>query len=109
MKKKLILLGAVSLLVGLIGFVSFRPHKPHSVTLSWHAPAPETGVQVIGYNVYRGTSSGGPYVTIAARVPGLTYNDPIVSSGRTYFYVVTAVDQHHRESKYSTEITVAIP
>jgi len=109
MKKKIIVLAVVLILLGLIGFVAFQPRKPHSVTLSWHAPAPQPGVQVVGYNVYRSTSPGGPYVKIATRVPGLTYNDSIVSPGRTYHYVVTTVDQHERESKHSVEITVAIP
>jgi len=109
MKKKVILLAVVLILLGLIGFAVFRPKKPHSVSLSWHAPAPEPGVQVVGYNIYRSTSSGGPFVKIASRVPGLTYNDSIVSPGRTYYYVVTTLDQRERESRYSTEITAAIP
>ena len=109
MKKKIIVLGAVLLLLGMIGYAVFHPKKPHSVTLSWHAPAPAPGVQVVGYNIYRSTSSGGPYVKIATRVTGLTYNDRIVSPGRTYFYVVTTVDQRDRESKYSVEIRVVIP
>jgi fibronectin type 3 domain-containing protein len=109
MKKKITLLVIVLILLGLVGFVIFHPKKPHSVTLTWHAPAPEPGVQVAGYNIYRSTSAGGPFVKIASRVPDLTYNDPIVSPGRTYFYVVTTVDQRDRESKYSTEITVVIP
>ena len=109
MKKKAILPIVVLLLVGLAGLVVLHREKPHSVTLSWQAPTPETGVQVAGYNIYRSTSSGGPYVKIAARVSGLTYNDRLVNPGRTYSYVVTAVDQRDRESKYSTEITVVIP
>ncbi len=109
MKKKIILLVAVLLLLGTTGYVVFHPIKPHSVTLTWHAPAPEPGVQVVGYNIYRGVSSGGPYVKIASRVPGLTYHDSIVSPGRTYFYVVTTVDQRERESRYSVEIRVVIP
>lgn len=109
MKKKVILLAAVLFLVGLVGFAVFHPRKPHSVTLTWHAPAPAAGVQIVGYNVYRRPVSGGLYVKIASRVPALTYIDQIVVSGRTYSYVVTSVDQRDRESKYSTEITVVIP
>jgi len=109
MKKKIILLAVVLILLGLIGFIAFHPKKPHSVSLTWHAPAAEPGVQVVGYNIYRSTASGGHYVKIASRVPRLTYNDQIVSPGRTYFYVVTTVDQRDRESRYSTEITVVIP
>ena len=109
MKKKIILLAVVLILLGVVGFAVFRPKKPHSVTLSWHAPAPEPGVQVMGYNIYRSTSTGGPFVKIASRVPGLTYHDSIVSPDRTYYYVVTTVDQRERESRYSNEITVVIP
>jgi fibronectin type 3 domain-containing protein len=64
---------------------------------------------VAGYNVYRSTASGGPYVKIASRVPGLTYTDKIVISKRTYFYVVTAVDQADHESRYSEHIKAVIP
>jgi fibronectin type 3 domain-containing protein len=109
MKKKIILLGVVLLLLGVVAFLASRPGKPHSVTLSWNAPAPQAGVEVVGYNIYRSTSSGGPFVKIASRVPGLTYHDSIVISGRTYFYVVTTVDRRDRESRYSSQITVVIP
>src|SRR5271154_2934002 len=98
MKKKIIVLGVVLLLLGVVGFFAFPSRKPHSVTLNWNAPAPEAGVEVVGYNIYRSTSSGGPFVKIASRVPGLTYHDSIVITGRTYFYVVTTVDRRDRES-----------
>ena len=83
--------------------------KPHSVALSWNAPQPAKGITVAGYNVYRGTASGGPYVKIALRVPGLTYTDRTVVSGKTYFYVVTAVGQGSRDSRVSQEIKAVIP
>jgi len=109
MKKKLIVLGVVLLLLAVAGFFALAPRKPHSVTLSWHAPAPQAGVEVLGYNVYRSTSSGGPFVKIASRIPALTYHDSLVSPGRTYFYVVTTVDRRQRESRYSEQITAVIP
>ena len=108
MKKTTIVLAAV-LLLGLIGYIVVRPARPHSVVLSWHAPAPEAGVQVAGYNIYRSTLSGGPYVKIASRIPDLTYRDLVVNPKRTYYYVVTSVDQRDRESHYSKELTVVIP
>ena len=109
MKKTIIVVAAVLLLLGVIGYIVVRPERPHSVVLSWQAPAPEAGVQVVGYNVYRSTSSGGPYVKIASRIPDLTYHDQVVNPKRTYYYVVTSVDQRDRESRYSKEITVVIP
>ena len=109
MKKTIIVLAAVLVSAALIGYIAFRPEKPHSVVLSWHAPAPEVGVQVVGYNIYRSTSSGGPYVKIASRVPDLTYRDLVVNPKRTYYYVVTSVDQRDHESRYSKELTVVIP
>jgi fibronectin type 3 domain-containing protein len=107
-------MGAIlaALSFGLVGPAVFRlaaKPKPHSVALSWKAPPPIPGFTVAGYNVYRSTTSRGPYVKIAARVPDLTYTDKFVVSGRTYFYVVTAVDQADHESKYSEEIKAVIP
>jgi len=48
---------------------------------------------VAGYNVYRGTVSGGPYTKInSSLVAALDYIDSTVQSGTTYFYVTTAID-----------------
>jgi len=82
---------------------------PHHVTLTWQPPPPIPGVSVVSYNVYRSTTSGGPFVKLASRVPALTYDDRIVISGRTYFWVVTAVDQAGRESRFSAEVRATIP
>jgi hypothetical protein len=62
----------------------------HDVILSWTA---STTPGVIGYNVYRGTTSGGPYPTQLNSTPinGTTYGDETVQAGQTYYYVVTAV------------------
>jgi hypothetical protein len=79
--------------------------QTHSVTLSW---TPSTS-QVTGYNVYRGTVSGGPYTKLNAAVdPNPTYTDAGLTSG-SYFYVVTSVDQNGVESGYSNEVAVVIP
>jgi fibronectin type 3 domain-containing protein len=37
------------------------------------------------------------------------YEDGLVGSGRTYFYVVTAIDQAGRESRFSNEARASIP
>lgn len=80
---------------------------PHSVSLSW-SPSPST---VIGYNVYRGTNSGGPYPTKLTPSPQASTNliDSTVVSGTTYFYVATSVDQSNGESAFSNQWTAAIP
>ena len=70
--------------------VSLSGTGTHDVILSWTA-SPTSGV--VGYNVYRGTTSGGPYSTLlnATPVNGTTYTDATVQAGQTYYYVVTAV------------------
>jgi hypothetical protein len=79
----------------------------HSVSLSWVASTSST---VVGYNIYRGSVSGGPY-TMLNSTPnaGLTYTDTTVLAGQTYYYVVTAVDGSGNESVVSNEVAVTIP
>jgi len=79
----------------------------YSVQLSWTA-SPSPGVT--GYNVYRGTVSGGPYTLLtSASVAGLTWTDATVANGETYYYVTTSVDNGGDESGYSEEAQMAIP
>jgi fibronectin type 3 domain-containing protein len=92
-----------------VGLACCHKAQPHSVTLTWEAPRIAPGVSVLGYNVYRSTASGGPFVKLASRVSGSPYEDRLVVSDRTYFYVVTAVDQAGRESRFSAEIRATIP
>jgi fibronectin type 3 domain-containing protein len=78
----------------------------HSVALSWDASTSS----VIGYNVYRGTQSGGPYSKLnASPVSVTTYTDASVQSGTTYYYVSTAVNSSNVESTYSNQATAAVP
>ncbi len=78
----------------------------HSVALSWNASTS----QVVGYNVYRGVASGGPYSKINSAVEAnTTYTDSAVQSGQTYYYVTTAVDSVGTESSYSNQAQAAIP
>lgn len=78
----------------------------HGVSLTWTASTS----QVAGYNVYRGTQSGGPFATINAAISASTaYNDTSVQSGQTYYYMITAVSSSGAESGYSNEIQTAIP
>ncbi len=79
----------------------------HSVALTWNA-SPTSGID--GYNVFRGAASGAEGTTPLnpSPVSGLTYTDANVSSGQTYFYVVTAVNSAGN-SLPSNEIPAAIP
>jgi len=78
----------------------------HYVDLSWTA---STSQGVTGYNVYRGTASGGPYSEITtAPVSGTSYTDSDVAAGTTYYYVATAVSGTE-ESSYSNQATAVVP
>jgi hypothetical protein len=83
------------------------PPPQHSVTLNWHA---STSSNVVGYNVYRGTQSGGPYAQINSALDTATTDvDYTVSAGQTYYYVVTALNASSQESGYSNQIKAVIP
>ena len=76
------------------------PTSIHSVFLSWTA---STSSDVIGYNIYRGAGSAGPYSKINSSLnAGTTYTDNSVVDGQTYCYVSTAVDSNNEESAYSS-------
>jgi hypothetical protein len=78
----------------------------HSVALAWNASTST----VAGYNVYRGTVSGGAYAKInSSLVAALDYTDSTVQSGTTYYYVTKAVDSGGNESVFSNEVSAAIP
>ena len=86
------------------------------------APAAPTGVAAVGgnaqvtvswdivpgaatYNLWRATTSGGPYTLIAGNIGGvnLGYNDTTVANLETYYYVVTA--NENGASANSTEVS----
>jgi len=78
----------------------------HSVSLSW-SPGSST---YAGFNVYRGTTSGGPYTKLDnSLIAAPSYQDNSVTSGQTYYYVATEVDSTGKESNYSNEAIAAIP
>ena len=54
--------------------------------------------------------SGGPYSRInTTLITGLIYTDNTVSSGATYYYVVTAVAADGTESSFSSQVQAVIP
>ena len=105
---------------GTVSFVSNATNSPtaislsgsgtvpvqHSVDLSWSASTSS----ISGYDVYRGTVSGGPYTKLnSSPQAGTSYVDSAVQSGSTYYYVVTAVSSSGTESSYSNQATAAVP
>jgi len=79
----------------------------HSVDLSWNA---STSQNVIGYNIYRGNTTGGPYSKINSVLdPSTVYTDTSVADGNTYYYVTTAVNSDNEESVYSNQAQATIP
>lgn len=56
---------------------------PSQIVLNWNAVSGATS-----YEVLRGTTTGGPYTSLAAGVTGTTYTDSTVSNGTAYYYVV---------------------
>jgi hypothetical protein len=78
----------------------------HTATASWTASTSA----VLGYNIYRGTVSGGPYTKLnGPLIPLLTYTDTTVQNGQTYFFVTTSVDGSQKESAFSNEVAAVIP
>jgi hypothetical protein len=78
----------------------------HSVVLSWVA----SSSAVVGYNVYAGSVSGGPYSKlITSPVATTSYTDTSAQSGQTRYYVVTSVSASNVESAYSNEASATIP
>jgi hypothetical protein len=82
------------------------PLSQHDVALSWTA----SSSGVAGYNVYRSTTSGGPYSRLNGSPGGTTsFSDASVQSGQTYYYVVTGVTSQGAESSYSNQVPAAVP
>jgi hypothetical protein len=71
--------------------VSLSGTGSHDVVLSWTV---STALGVMGYNVFRGKTSGGQSATPLNSTPidDTTYTDGQVTAGAMYYYVVMAVD-----------------
>ncbi len=78
----------------------------HSVMLSWT----HSTTTVAGYNVYVASQSAGPFTRVnSALIASTAYTDTSVVSGRTYYFVTTAVDSSGMESTYSNQVSAVIP
>jgi hypothetical protein len=76
------------------------------ISLSW---SPSTS-QVSGYNIYRGTSTNGPFSRLNSSLDTNTsYVDNSIGVGATYYYATTAVNSSGQESGYSNLAEVNVP
>jgi hypothetical protein len=77
-----------------------------TASLTWSAVIAS---DLAGYNVYRSTTTGGPYSKInTALVTSPSYADSGLTNDTTYFYVVRSVDTSTNESGNSNQ-TSALP
>ena len=111
---------AAGTLTGAITFTDNAAASPQTVSLSGTgaaAGAPsvalawaESSSSVSGYNVYRSTQSGTGYTQInSGLATSQAYTDTTVSLGKTYYYVVTAVNTGGVQSAYSSQVTAVVP
>ena len=78
----------------------------HTVGLAWA----DNSSGLSGFNVYRSSTSGGPYTRInSTLLPATTFTDSSVQAGQTYFYVTTAVNSSNVESGYSNQAQTVVP
>ncbi len=77
-----------------------------SIDLTW---TPSEDADLAGYNVYRreGMNEAGRISKELVKTP--SYRDPDVQPGRTYFYIVTAVDTRGNEGKSSEPAYEKVP
>jgi hypothetical protein len=78
----------------------------HSVSLTWTGSA---SPNIAGYNVYRSSTSGGPYTQLNSALVTAPYIDTNVIAGQTYYYVLTAVNTSNQQSAYSTQTQATVP
>ena len=83
---------------------SGAPSSPPAVNLNW-TPSSTT---YASFDIFRGSVSGGPYAQINSSLTP-SFTDTNITSGQTYFYVVTEVDSSGTQSTYSNEAAARIP
>ena len=71
--------------------------------VSWSYPADDGGIPVLKYNIYRSETMGGPYTLVGTNTSAFGFQDTTVLNGKTYYYVVTALNKYN-ESAYSAEV-----
>ena len=90
---------------GLQAVYSGEGQKPF-IDLIW---APVANADLAGYNIYRSEAGSTLAKVNSELVKTPSYRDTAVSSGKTYTYVVSAVDARGNESQRSAETTESVP
>jgi hypothetical protein len=82
-------------------------YNGHAAILTWTASTTPNAT----YNVYRATSSSGPFTTPVNTSPitGTTFTDTTVQAGQTYFYVATAVSGGVESADSGPPVQATIP
>jgi len=76
--------------------------KNSQVYLTWTSNSEN---DLSGYNIYRSTSTGGPYSKINSTITTINhYTDTGLTNTVKYYYAITAEDTSGNESAYSTEV-----
>lgn len=74
--------------------------KPDGIELRWKTNGEP---DLWSYTVFRSTTEGGSYDTIARGVTGNSFTDKEAKEGQKYFYVIKAVDRSLNQSSFSPE------
>lgn len=78
------------------------PSGDTQVTLDWDDNSES---DLAGYKVYRATVSGGDYWNVTT-VTESTYLDKYLTTGKTYYYVIKAINDSQNESDASNEVEI---
>jgi len=109
-RNRSVLIHAIGLAVAyVLMFVFTSSAYAQSVTLAWDSVS---ATNLSGYRVYRSEQSGaftGSPINGSSALTTTAFTDSTAQSGRTYYYVVTAVNTSGVQSPYSNEVQVAIP
>jgi hypothetical protein len=80
----------------------------NGISLNWQGATDCNGGAVMGYNVYSGTTPGGPYTKMnTTPITGTGFSDTSAQTG-TFYYVVTSVDSDGDESAPTLELSVTV-
>lgn len=78
-----------------------------TIVVNWSVPYTDGGYPIVGYNIYRSQTQGGPYTLIGTNDTDFGFEDTSVVNLEIYYYVVTAVNGFG-ESKYSEESKIKV-
>jgi hypothetical protein len=82
------------------GLTATASYQHGKIKLAW---TQSTSPNITTNRVYRSTTSGGPYTLVTSIAATTSYTDSGLTTGKTYYYVVTAVDSNGVESPGSNE------